>query len=47
VITVHAEGSMAAQKMMILNEAPLDRYEILARIAAGIKPLESISTIER
>lgn len=46
VITVHAEGSMAAQKMMILNEAPLDRYETLAKIAAGIEPTESLSKIQ-
>jgi 4-hydroxybutyryl-CoA dehydratase/vinylacetyl-CoA-Delta-isomerase len=38
VITVHAEGSMAAQKMMILNEAPLQRYEEMARRRAGILP---------
>jgi 4-hydroxybutyryl-CoA dehydratase/vinylacetyl-CoA-Delta-isomerase len=37
-ITVHAEGSMEAQKMMILNEAPLDRYEKLAKRRAGIIP---------
>jgi 4-hydroxybutyryl-CoA dehydratase/vinylacetyl-CoA-Delta-isomerase len=35
IITVHAEGSMAAQKMMILNEAPLDRYKRLAEVFAG------------
>jgi 4-hydroxybutyryl-CoA dehydratase/vinylacetyl-CoA-Delta-isomerase len=39
VTTVHAEGSMAAQKMMILHESPLDKYEKRAKIAAGILPL--------
>ena len=37
VTTVHAEGSMAAQKMMIFAESPLDKYEATARAAAGIK----------
>ena len=36
VTTVHAEGSMAAQKMMILAEAPLKQYETRAKKAAGI-----------
>ena len=36
VTTVHAEGSMAAQKMMILAEAPLKRYREMAKRAAGI-----------
>jgi 4-hydroxybutyryl-CoA dehydratase/vinylacetyl-CoA-Delta-isomerase len=36
VTTVHAEGSMAAQKMMILVEAPLKRYKEMARRSAGI-----------
>ena len=36
VTTVHAEGSMAAQKMMILAEAPLKRYREMARRTAGI-----------
>jgi len=36
VTTVHAEGSMAAQKMMILAESPLKRYEEMAKRAAGI-----------
>ncbi|OPL16796.1 MAG: hypothetical protein AVO39_00535 [delta proteobacterium MLS_D] len=40
VTTVHAEGSMAAQNMMILAESPLDRYEKLAKRAAGIIPVE-------
>ncbi len=39
VTTVHAEGSMAAQKMMILFESPLKRYEEIAKKAAGILPL--------
>jgi 4-hydroxybutyryl-CoA dehydratase/vinylacetyl-CoA-Delta-isomerase len=38
VLTVHAEGSMEAQKMMILAEAPLTRYEEMARRRAGILP---------
>jgi 4-hydroxybutyryl-CoA dehydratase/vinylacetyl-CoA-Delta-isomerase len=41
VTTVHAEGSMAAQKMMILVESPLKRYETMAKTAAGIIPRES------
>jgi 4-hydroxybutyryl-CoA dehydratase/vinylacetyl-CoA-Delta-isomerase len=40
VTTVHAEGSMAAQKMMILFESPLDAYEMRAKKAAGIIPLD-------
>jgi len=36
VTTVHAEGSMAAQKMMIYAESPLKRYETMAMAAAGI-----------
>ncbi len=36
VTTVHAEGSMAAQKMMILVEAPLKRYKEMAKRMAGI-----------
>ncbi len=36
VTTVHAEGSMEAQKMMILAEAPLERYKQMAKTAAGI-----------
>ena len=39
VTTVHAEGSMAAQKMMILVESPLQRYEAMAKAAAGIGEL--------
>ena len=40
VTTVHAEGSMAAQKMMILFESPLDQYETRAKKAAGILPFD-------
>ncbi len=43
VTTVHAEGSMAAQKMMILVESPLKRYETMAKTAAGIIPRGSNS----
>jgi hypothetical protein len=32
---------MAAQKMMILAEAPLERYETMAKVAAGILPIDS------
>ncbi len=38
VTTVHAEGSMEAQKMMILAESPLKRYEEMAKRRAGILP---------
>jgi aromatic ring hydroxylase len=41
VTTVHAEGSMAAQKMMIFHESPLKRYEEMAKVAAGILPIGS------
>jgi len=37
VITVHAEGSMEAQKM-ILAESPLSRYEEMGKRKAGIMP---------
>jgi 4-hydroxybutyryl-CoA dehydratase/vinylacetyl-CoA-Delta-isomerase len=37
VTTVHAEGSMEAQKMMILFEAPLAEYSAIAKRAAGIE----------
>lgn len=37
-ITVHAEGSMEAQKMMILAESPLDKYEKMAKRKAGVIP---------
>ena len=36
VTTVHAEGSMATQMMMIMAEAPFKRYKLMARAAAGI-----------
>jgi 4-hydroxybutyryl-CoA dehydratase/vinylacetyl-CoA-Delta-isomerase len=38
VTTVHAEGSMEAQKMMIYIESPLKQYEAMAMAAAGITP---------
>ena len=37
VTTVHAEGSMEAQKMMILFEAPLAEYAAMAKRMAGIE----------
>ena len=37
VTTVHAEGSVEAQKMMILFEAPLAEYVAQAKRAAGVK----------
>lgn len=37
VTTVHAEGSMEAQKMMILFESPLAQYSAMAKRAAGIE----------
>lgn len=37
VTTVHAEGSMEAQKMMILFESPLDEYLHMAEAMAGIE----------
>jgi len=43
VMNVHAEGSMAAQKMMILAEAPMQRYETLAKAFAGITPWDSVA----
>jgi hypothetical protein len=36
VTTVHAEGSMATQMMMIMAEAPFKKYKLMARAAAGI-----------
>jgi len=36
VSAIHAEGSLAAQKIMILSEAPLQRYKEMARKEAGI-----------
>jgi 4-hydroxybutyryl-CoA dehydratase/vinylacetyl-CoA-Delta-isomerase len=41
IITVHAEGSMEAQKMMILAESPLSRYEQMAKRKAGIIPWDT------
>jgi len=38
VTTVHAEGSMEAQKMMILFEAPLAEYSSMAKRMVGIEP---------
>jgi 4-hydroxybutyryl-CoA dehydratase/vinylacetyl-CoA-Delta-isomerase len=38
VTTVHAEGSMEAQRMMILIESPLKQYRDLALMYAGIQP---------
>jgi 4-hydroxybutyryl-CoA dehydratase/vinylacetyl-CoA-Delta-isomerase len=38
VTTVHAEGSMAAQRMMILYESPLQQYRNMALMAAGVEP---------
>lgn len=37
VCTIHAEGSMAAQKMMLLAEAPLDAYKRRARQLVGLE----------
>ncbi|UCD59102.1 MAG: hypothetical protein JSV16_08415 [Candidatus Hydrogenedentota bacterium] len=37
VTTVHAEGSMEAQKMMILFESPLAAYSSMAKRMAGIE----------
>jgi hypothetical protein len=36
VTTVHAEGSMATQMMMIMAESPFKKYKTMARVAAGI-----------
>jgi len=38
VTTVHAEGSMEAQRMMILVESPLKEYRDLALFVAGVTP---------
>jgi 4-hydroxybutyryl-CoA dehydratase/vinylacetyl-CoA-Delta-isomerase len=38
VTTVHAEGSMEAQRMMILVESPLKQYRDLALLVAGVAP---------
>jgi 4-hydroxybutyryl-CoA dehydratase / vinylacetyl-CoA-Delta-isomerase len=40
VTTVHAEGSMEAQRMMILIESPLKEYRDLVLRAAGVEPKE-------
>lgn len=42
IITVHAEGSMEAQKMMILAESPLKKYEEMAMRKAGIIPWKGL-----
>ncbi len=38
IVTVHGEGSMEAQRMMIYAESPLKEYRDLALRAAGIEP---------
>jgi 4-hydroxybutyryl-CoA dehydratase/vinylacetyl-CoA-Delta-isomerase len=38
VITVHGEGSMEAQRMMIYAEAPFKEYRDFALTAAGVEP---------
>jgi aromatic ring hydroxylase len=38
VVTVHGEGSMEAQRMMIYVESPLKEYRDFALAAAGIEP---------
>jgi aromatic ring hydroxylase len=38
VVTVHGEGSMEAQRMMIHVESPFKEYRNLALTAAGIPP---------
>jgi 4-hydroxybutyryl-CoA dehydratase/vinylacetyl-CoA-Delta-isomerase len=38
VVTVHGEGSMEAQRMMIYAEAPFKEYRDFALAAAGIEP---------
>jgi len=38
VTTVHAEGSMAAQRMMIMAESPLKYYRNMAFTVAGVQP---------
>jgi 4-hydroxybutyryl-CoA dehydratase/vinylacetyl-CoA-Delta-isomerase len=38
VVTVHGEGSMEAQRMMIYAESPLGEYRDFALTAAGIEP---------
>jgi 4-hydroxybutyryl-CoA dehydratase/vinylacetyl-CoA-Delta-isomerase len=34
--TIHAEGSLAAQRMMMYSAAPWDRYKAIAKRIAGI-----------
>ncbi|MGB6836655.1 MAG: 4-hydroxyphenylacetate 3-hydroxylase N-terminal domain-containing protein [Dehalococcoidia bacterium] len=38
VVTVHGEGSMEAQRMMIYAESPLKEYRNFALAAAGVEP---------
>lgn len=40
VVTVHGEGSMEAQRMMIYAESPLKQYRDFALAAVGIEPRE-------
>lgn len=40
VTSIHAEGSLAAEKLAVYREADLDRYRRLARRAAGITSLD-------
>lgn len=40
VTSIHAEGSLAAEKLAVYREADLERYRTLARRAAGITPLD-------
>jgi len=42
VITMHAEGSMEARKMMVLAEAPLKKYEEMVKRKARILPWKGI-----
>ena len=36
-VTIHAEGSMAAQRMMLYANADLERYKAMAKRSAGIE----------
>jgi aromatic ring hydroxylase len=36
VCTIHAEGSLASQKMMLLAEAPMETYRAHAREIVGL-----------
>lgn len=38
ICTIHAEGSFAAQKMMLLAEAPMEMYKERARKTVGLRP---------